>query len=74
MSQVKPRRLTWIFSKYLLKTRIAKSKIENKDIIEIGNILNRSPGSIAYSLEVMGIVERRQLSKGYFDYIFDPGL
>jgi hypothetical protein len=44
--------------------------VENKDIIEIGNYLNRSPGSIAYSLETMGIVERRQLSRGYFDYIF----
>jgi hypothetical protein len=43
---------------------------ENKNIIEIGNILNKSPGSIAYVLEKMKIVERRQLSKGYFDYIF----
>lgn len=43
---------------------------ENKNIIEIGNILNKSPGSIAYILEKMKIVERRQLSKGYFDYIF----
>jgi predicted GIY-YIG superfamily endonuclease len=44
--------------------------LENKDIIEIGNYLNKSPGSIAYSLERMGIVNRRQLSRGYFDYIF----
>lgn len=44
--------------------------IENKDIIEIGNILNKSPGAIAYALETMGIVERRQLTRGYFDYIF----
>lgn len=44
--------------------------LENKDIIEIGKITNRSPGSIAYSLEKMGIVDRRQLSKGYFAYIF----
>jgi hypothetical protein len=43
---------------------------ENKDIIEIGNSLNRSPGSIAYILEKMGIVERRQLTRGYFDYVF----
>ncbi len=43
---------------------------ENKNIIEIGNILNKSPGSIAYILEQMKIVERRQLSRGYFDYIF----
>lgn len=44
--------------------------LENKDIIEIGNIMNRSPGSIAYSLERMGIVDRRQLSRGYFAYTF----
>jgi hypothetical protein len=43
---------------------------ENKNIIEIGNILNKSPGSIAYILEQMKIVERRQLSRGYFDYVF----
>ena len=43
---------------------------ENKNIIEIGNILNKSPGSIAYILEKMKIVERRQLSKCYFNYIF----
>jgi predicted GIY-YIG superfamily endonuclease len=43
---------------------------ENKDIIEIGNILNKSPGSIAYILEKMNIVERRQLTRGYFDYVF----
>lgn len=44
--------------------------IQNKNIIEIGNYLNRTPGSVAYSLEKMGIVNRRQLSRGYFDYIF----
>lgn len=44
--------------------------IENKNIIEIGNILNKSPGAIAYALEVMGIVERKQLSRAYFDYTF----
>ena len=44
--------------------------LENKDIIEIGKYLNKTPGSIAYNLEKMGIVERRQLSRGYFDYIF----
>lgn len=43
---------------------------ENKDIIEIGNVLNKSPGSVAFSLEKMKIVERRQLSRGYFDYVF----
>lgn len=44
--------------------------LENKDIIDIGKYLNISPGSVAYNLEKMGIVERRQLSRGYFDYIF----
>ena len=44
--------------------------LETKDVIEIGKILNISPGSIAYSLEKMGIVNRRQLSRGYFDYVF----
>jgi predicted GIY-YIG superfamily endonuclease len=43
---------------------------ENKNIIEIGKLLNKSPGSIAYILEKMKIVERRQLTRGYFDYIF----
>ena len=43
---------------------------DNKDIIEIGSILNKSPGSISFSLEKMKIVERRQLSRGYFDYVF----
>lgn len=43
---------------------------ENKDIIEIGNILNKSPGSIAFILEKMLLVERRQLTRGYFDYTF----
>lgn len=43
--------------------------LETKDVIEIGKILNISPGSIAYSLEKMGIVNRRQLSRGYFDYV-----
>lgn len=44
--------------------------LENKDIIEIGKCLNISPGSVAYNLEKMKIVERRQLSRGYFEYIF----
>jgi hypothetical protein len=44
--------------------------LENKNIIEIGNQLNKSPGSIAYSLEKMKIVERRQQSRGYMNYVF----
>jgi len=43
---------------------------EKKDIIEIGNILNKSPGSIAYILEKMKMVDRRQLSRGYMEYVF----
>lgn len=43
---------------------------EKKDIIEIGNILNKTPGSIAYILEKMKIVDRRQLCRGYMDYVF----
>ena len=44
--------------------------LENKDVIEIGQNLNISPGSIAYTLEKMKIVNRRQLCRGYFDYVF----
>jgi predicted GIY-YIG superfamily endonuclease len=43
---------------------------ENKNIIEISEILNKSPGLIAVSLEHMDIVDRRQLSRGYLDYVF----
>jgi predicted GIY-YIG superfamily endonuclease len=43
--------------------------IEKKDIIEIGKELNRSPGSIAYTLEKLGIIERKQQALGFFDYI-----
>ena len=43
---------------------------EHKDIIEISNFVNKTPGSVAYSLESMGIVDRRQLSRGYFKYVF----
>ena len=42
---------------------------QNKNIIEIGNILNLSPGQVAFRLEKLNIVTRRQLSRGYFDYI-----
>ena len=43
---------------------------ENMDIIKIGSILNKSPGSIAYILEKMKIIDRRQLARGYMDYVF----
>lgn len=42
---------------------------QNKNIIEISDILDLSPGLIAFRLEIMNIVSRRQLSKGYFEYI-----
>ena len=42
---------------------------ENKNIIEISEVLEVSPGLIAFRLEKLDIVIRRQLSRGYFDYI-----
>lgn len=42
---------------------------ENKNIIEIGEKLFRTPGSIAYRLEQLSIVEKRQKAKGYYEYI-----
>lgn len=42
---------------------------QNKNIIEISDILDLSPGLIAFRLEKMNVVIRRQLSKGYFEYI-----
>lgn len=42
---------------------------ENKNILEIGSILNRTPGSIAWELECSGLVKRRQLTRGYFEYV-----
>lgn len=43
---------------------------ENKNIIEISELLNISPGLVAVSLEKMKIIDRRQLSRGYLDYVF----
>ena len=43
--------------------------IENKDIIEIATLMNKTPGSIAYRLEKIGIINRRQLARGYYAYI-----
>ena len=43
--------------------------MKKKNIIEIGKILNKSPGFIAYKLEKMGIVQRKQLTNGYFEYV-----
>lgn len=43
--------------------------IENKNIIEISEMLDITPGLVAFRLEKMNIVNRRQLSRGYFEYI-----
>ena len=43
--------------------------IENKDIIEIGNELNKTPGQIAYRLEKLCIIKQRQNARGYYSYI-----
>ncbi len=42
---------------------------QNKNIIEISELLNLSSGKISFRLEKLNIVKRRQLSRGYFDYI-----
>lgn len=42
---------------------------ENKSIIEISKIINKTAGFIANRLEKLCIVKRKQLSKGYFEYI-----
>ena len=42
--------------------------VNNKDIIEIGKELNKTPGQIAYRLVLLGIIDRRQQSRGYFTY------
>lgn len=42
---------------------------ENENIIEIGKILDISPGSVANRLEKLNIIKRRQLARGYFEYV-----
>lgn len=42
---------------------------ENKNIIEIGIILNMMPGTVAVRLEKLNIIIRKQLARGYFEYI-----
>jgi predicted GIY-YIG superfamily endonuclease len=42
---------------------------EKKNIIEIGGLLNRTPGSIAYRLCKLGLIERKQKALGYIEYI-----
>lgn len=43
--------------------------IENENIIEVGKILEISPGLVASRLEKLDIIKRRQLASGYFEYI-----
>jgi predicted GIY-YIG superfamily endonuclease len=43
--------------------------LENNNIIEIGEKLNKTPGSIAYSLKHFSIIEKIQHAKGYNEYI-----
>jgi len=42
---------------------------EEKDIEYISNILHKSPGWVAKRLEILNIVERKQLARGYMNYI-----
>jgi hypothetical protein len=42
---------------------------KDMNIIEIGEKLDRTPGSIAYRLEQLSIIERRQKARGYYEYI-----
>jgi predicted GIY-YIG superfamily endonuclease len=43
--------------------------VENKNIMEISDILNVPSGSIACRLEKLNIIIRRQLARGYINYI-----
>jgi len=43
--------------------------IENENIIEIGKFLEISPGSVANRLEKLDVIKRRQLARGYFEYV-----
>ena len=42
---------------------------ENKNIMEISDIINVSAGAIAYRLEKLNIIIRRQLARGYMNYV-----
>jgi predicted GIY-YIG superfamily endonuclease len=43
--------------------------IENENIIETGKILDISPGLVANRLEKLDIIKRKQLARGYFEYV-----
>jgi len=41
---------------------------DNKNIIEIGNIIKKTPGWIAHRLTKLKIIDRIQLARGFFEY------
>jgi len=43
--------------------------IENQDILDIGKELNITPGSVAYKLKNMNIIQSKKQAKGYDEYI-----
>ena len=43
--------------------------LDEKDVEEIGSILQKSPCWVAKRLETLKIVERKQLARGYIKYI-----
>jgi predicted GIY-YIG superfamily endonuclease len=40
-----------------------------KNVVEIGKSLDMMPGSVAYRLEKLNIIKRKQLARGYIDYV-----
>lgn len=58
-------KLTYIDDKEIIDMYL----IKNYDINEIGNRLNRTPGSVANRLEKLSIIEKKQLAIGYEEYI-----
>lgn len=43
--------------------------VDEKDILEIGKELNITPGSVAYRLKMMNIINSKKVARGYFTYI-----
>lgn len=48
---------------------IRQYNLDEKDVEEIGSNLKKSPGWIAKRLEILKIVKRKQLARGYIKYI-----
>lgn len=69
--------------KQKLKSKILKQSLHNendevikylycivhKNIMEISKFVNMMSGSIAYRLEKLNIIQRKQLARGYIDYV-----